>query len=386
MNKKRIVFFSTPAYGHILSVMPVIKSLIDKGYDVECYSTNKFRNLIEKTGATYIEYEIDFESCMLNEITSNFFNLTKALIEINRQAYTIYNSKILEKKFDLVIYDSMCSFAKNITKKYKIKSVCFVTTLGFNLPIILTSNLGIPNVPLFLKNRKIIKKIIKEENEFRKENKLNKLKLIDLFMNKGDETIIFSFKEFQPLSWTFFNKIHFVGTTIKDREILFKEENENYEKYDYYISLGTIFTESKEALQYIINNKSLKNKKLILSVGNLEINNIREDITMNKMVNQIRLLPHCKYFVNHAGINSVYESLYYNIPQICIPQQEEQKYVAKIVNKKKIGIYKKNNINIFKEIEKFNGSKRISKMGKIVRKYDGTKLATNIIVNFLERN
>lgn len=383
---KKIAFFSTPAYGHILSIIPVIKSLIDKGYNVECYSTKKFKKIIEKTGATYIEYEFDFESCMLNEITSNFFNLTKALIEINRQAYTIYELRILEKKFDLILYDSMCSFAKNIAKKHKIKSICFVTTLGFNLPIIITSNLGIPNVPLFFKNRKTMKAMIKEENQFRKENNLAKLDLMDLFMNKGDETIIFSFKEFQPLSWTFFNKIHFVGTTIKEREILYKEEKENYEQYDYYISLGTIFTENKAFLQDIINHEFLEDKNLILSAGNLEIDNKRENITISKMVNQIRLLPHCRYFVNHAGINSVYESLYYKVPQICIPQQEEQKYVAKIVNQKKIGIYKPNNKNVFKEIEKFNGSKRIEKMSKIVRKYDGTGLATKIIVDFLERN
>ena len=84
MNKKnkKIIFFTTPAYGHMLSAMPVIKQLIEIGYEVDCYSSKKFETMINKCGANFIEYIVDFEKYIFSEITSNFFELTKALVSL----------------------------------------------------------------------------------------------------------------------------------------------------------------------------------------------------------------------------------------------------------------------------------------------------------------
>ena len=215
MKRKKIIFFTAPAVGHILSTLPVIAKLVQSGYNIECYSSYKFKELFEEIGATFIEYEIDFKSIMLDKMTSNMFELMDSLISINRTAYKIYETHISHHKPDLIIYDSMCSFAKNISKKHNIKSICFVTTLGFNLPVILASNIGITSITVFLKNIKKFNKILKEEKEFRKSNGLEALNLVDLFVNKADKTLIFAPKEFQPLSWTFSKDFYFVGTTIR---------------------------------------------------------------------------------------------------------------------------------------------------------------------------
>ena len=383
---KKIVFFSTPAYGHILCILPVIKRIVEKGYIVECYSTIEFKEMFEKIGAKFIEYKIDFEVKKLDKITSNMFELMKALININRHGYELYEMYIRNNKPDLIIYDSMCSFAKNICKKHEIKSVCFVTTIGFNLPVVLTSNIGRSSVAIFLKNVSEVKKILKQEKCFRKENKLKKMNLIDLFVNKADETIVFTPKEFQPLSWTFHKNVHFVGTTIKDKECI-KEENINEKQhYEYYISFGTIFNKNKEYLQKLIDYLGRKNSKTIISTSNApDLINTNENIKIETRVNQVKLLPNCDFFINHAGINSVLESIYYEVPQICIPQQEEQKYVAKIVQRKKLGIYmRKYNVEDLEKIKNFKNNIKIKKMSKILKKYDGTSLAVNIICEYIE--
>ena len=386
-TSKKIIFFSTPAYGHTLCVLPVIKRLVEKGYIVECYSTIEFKEMFEKIGAKFIEYEIDFEIRKLDKITSNMFELMKALININRHAYELYEMYIKNNKPDLIIYDSMCSFAKNICKKYEIKSVCFVTTIGFNLPVVLTSNIGRSSVAIFLKNISEVKEILKQEMCFRRENKLKKINLIDLFINKADETIVFTPKEFQPLSWTFPKKVHFIGTTIKDKGCI-KEENDNEKQhYEYYISFGTIFDENKKYLQKLIDYLDGKDSKTIISAGNTpDLINTNENIIIETKVNQVKLLPNCDFFINHAGTNSVLESIYYEVPQICIPQQEEQKYVAKIVQRKKLGIYmKKYNENDLEKIKIFKNSNKIKEMSKILKKYDGTSLAVNIICEYIEK-
>ena len=57
----KIVFFMTPAYGHVLPVLPIIRELINKGNEVTCYNTPAFRERIENLGAHYREYGEEFQ-------------------------------------------------------------------------------------------------------------------------------------------------------------------------------------------------------------------------------------------------------------------------------------------------------------------------------------
>lgn len=385
MNKK-IIFFTTPAYGHMLSVIPVIKKLIDVGYQIDCYSSKRFENMIKKCNANFIEYKIDFENYILKDITSNFFELTKALVDLNENVYKEYINEIDYTDVDLIIYDSMCSFGKNIAFKHNIKSICFVTTLAFNLPVFLFSNLFTSTVPLYLKHLKEFKSLFKREKIFRKKEKLQRLKVIDLFVNSGDKTIIFSPKEFQPFYKTFPKSFHFVGTTIKERcefENLFEEKSDK--KYDYCFSLGTISTENLVLYDEWLNNEYMKDKEVIISAGNSNIENKNTKHTIKQRINQIQVLKNCDYFINHAGLNSVFESIYYGVPQICIPQQQEQRHIAKIVQKNKVGFYApKYNIKYLKEIEKIKDSNKLIKWKECIRSYDGTNNAFKVIDDFIK--
>ena len=90
----------------------------------------------------------------------------------------------------------------------------------------------------------------------------------------------------------------------------------------------------------------------------------------------MELLKNCKLFINHGGLNSVYESIDCSVVQICIPQQEEQKMNAKIVQKLGIGIC----IDSFDDRKIEQVEKNISKyqsntkqFSKIIKKYERRK-------------
>ena len=214
---KRIVFFSTPAFGHINSVYPVISKLVKNNYQVDWYCSKKYKQFVEQTGANFIEYKVDFDKYSLSDLTANFYNLYQGLLSLNRECYLEYLNDIRNSKPDLIIYDSMCSFAKNISKKLNIKSVCFCTTMAYNSFTFTFSNMFFSTIKLMCRNLKPIIKLYKEEKRFRKDNEVVKLNVMDLFVNKGDITIVFTPKELQPFYKTFPKNFVFVGTTIKDR-------------------------------------------------------------------------------------------------------------------------------------------------------------------------
>ena len=162
---KKLVFFGTPAFGHMISVAPAIKRLTENGIDVTWITSGKFRFIVEKAGATFEEYKIDFDNLNLENLTSNFFELLKNLIDINRKLYLLYKDYDFGDSF--IVYDSMVSFAKNIARKKKIKSICFVTTMAYNFFVFITSNLSSSGVSQYLKNKRKVSALMKEEKAFR---------------------------------------------------------------------------------------------------------------------------------------------------------------------------------------------------------------------------
>lgn len=379
--KKKIIFFSTPAFGHILAEYPIIKKLIDEGYNVDWYATEQYRNIVEKSGANFKIYKEKFDGIYnLANVTSNFYNLMDVLLKLNRQCFIDYIDEIEKEKVSLVLYDSMCSFAKNIAQKINVKSICLCSTFAYNFFTFTFSNMLIPSIKLIVKNLNELIKMIHIEKKFRKENNIKKLNILDLFVNRGDITIVLTLKELQPFVKTFPKSFKFVGTTIKDKICIKKQEYSN--DYDIYISLGSIFPENSMLIEQIMNHDYFKNKRTIINTGKLNINSNNKNIELVNYTDQLELLKKCKLFINHAGINSIYDSISCGVPQMCIPQQEEQRMNAKIISRKKIGYYMKN--FDFDKIKKIQNkikayNKNINKYKNLINNTDGTKEAVRLI-------
>ena len=388
---KRIIFFSTPAYGHVSSVLPVIRRLIQRGHRVTWYCTPKFRTMVEESGATYMEYPGEFDSKYdLAEITSDFYHLMDYLLKLNRRYYKEYVDAIDWAQVDLILYDSMCSFAKNIAFKKRLKSICLCTTMAYNRWTFCFSNMALSTIPLVVKHGVDILRKIREEKKYRNQAGLPKLDLMDLFINAGDETIVFIPRALQPFVKTFPKSYSFVGTTIKERAKAGekKEKNNptewNEKETDIYISLGTIFTENETLLKTIMKDPFFADKNVIINVGKLKMKSTAPNIQLVSHTNQIELLKHCKMCINHGGLNSVWECIYRHVPQVCIPQQEEQRMTALVAKRRGLVIYTRN-FDIDKIRACYEGGYdmgRIRRFAGIIDRADGTGRAVKII----ERN
>ena len=97
-------------------------------------------------------------------------------------------------------------------------------------------------------------------------------------------------------------------------------------------------------------------------------------------VNQVKVLPKTKLFINHGGLNSVLESIYFGVPQFCFPQQEEQTAISKLIKKLKLGSYyteyQKDKIKNVKYSQS-----RLEYYSNILREADGTKNSADTIMN-----
>lgn len=386
MRGKRVVFFSTPAYGHLQAVYPVLARLVRAGVRVDWYCTEAYRELVTKTGAHFHPYCVDFSRYPLDRLTADFFSLYRGLLVLNRRCYLRYRWEIRENPPDLLLYDSMCSFGKNLAKQFGLPSVCLCTTLAYNLPTLIFSNLFWPSLKLTVKHAPELLRLTLKEQCFRRREGLPGFSPLDLFVNRGDKTLVFSPPEFQPFAQSFPPSFDFVGTTIRDRI----EADSSIENCDIYLSLGSIFAARTGELERILETPLFRGKKVIVSAGyaaaDLQKRLGRERLTFVRRTNQLALLPKTGLFVNHGGLNSVYESLYFGVFQICIPQQEEQRLTARLVEKKKLGLCCQRPRG-WSEAElrraELKCRPRIERYRRILRSYDGTARALRCIQELL---
>lgn len=386
MRGKRVVFFSTPAYGHLQAVYPVLARLVRAGVRVDWYCTEAYRELVTKTGAHFHPYRVDFSRYPLDRLTADFFSLYRGLLVLNRRCYLRYRREIRENPPDLLLYDSMCSFGKNLAKQFGLPSVCLCTTLAYNLPTLIFSNLFWHSLKLMVKNAPELLRLTLKEQCFRRREGLPGFSPLDLFVNRGDKTLVFSPPEFQPFAQSFPPSFDFVGTTIRDRI----EADGSIENCDIYLSLGSIFAARTGELERILETPLFRGKKVIVSAGyaaaDLQKRLGRERLSFVRRTNQLALLPKTGLFVNHGGLNSVYESLYFGVFQICIPQQEEQRLTARLVEKKKLGLCCPRSRG-WSEAElrraELKCRPRIERYRHILRSYDGTARALRCIQELL---
>ena len=386
MRGKRVVFFSTPAYGHLQAVYPVLARLVRAGVRVDWYCTEAYRELVTATGAHFHPYCVDFSRYPLDRLTPDFFSLYRGLLVLNRRCYLRYKREIRENPPNLLLYDSMCSFGKNLAKQFGLPSVCLCTTLAYNLPTLIFSNLFWPSLKLTVKYAPELLRLTLKEQCFRRREGLPGFSPLDLFVNRGDKTLVFSPPEFQPFAQSFPPSFDFVGTTIRDRI----EADGSIENCDIYLSLGSIFAARTGELERILETPLFRGKKVIVSAGyaaaDLQKRLGRERLTFVRRTNQLALLPKTGLFVNHGGLNSVYESLYFGVFQICIPQQEEQRLTARLVEKKKLGLCCPRSCG-WSEAElrraELKCRPRIERYRHILRSYDGTARALRCIQELL---
>ncbi|SES78472.1 glycosyltransferase [[Clostridium] polysaccharolyticum] len=75
------------------------------------------------------------------------------------------------------------------------------------------------------------------------------------------------------------------------------------------------------------------------------LGDIPENIVVAASVDQMAVLKKADVFLSHCGMNSVNESLYFEVPLVMFPQTNEQTGVARRVEQVGAGVFLKENRN-----------------------------------------
>lgn len=348
----KIVFFCIPAHGHTNPTLGVVDELVHRGHEVWYYSYTPFREKIESLGAKFIacdDYDTEqkLEPKDAVRVGKDLAFSTQILADTTLALDDMVIKNMQELKPDCIIADSMAVWGKAVALKLDIPFVSSTTTFAFNRysAKIMKQSIGqlfgmIFSMPKINKNIK------------RLQDKGYPVKsVLDIIQNDNmTNTIVYTSPEFQPCSETFSDKYTFVGPSIRP---VTKEIDKTKNKL-IYISMGTVVNDSLEFYKKCISAFADTEYQVIMSVGNLiqieSFGDIPQNISVKNFVDQIAVLNKADVFLSHCGMNSVNESLYYEVPLVMYPQTPEQAGVAARVEQLGAGIYlKKISTNIIRD-------------------------------------
>lgn len=175
---------------------------------------------------------------------------------------------------------------------------------------------------------------------------------LDIVKNDNKtNTIVYTSKEFQPLVETFSDKYAFVGSSVS--KVIYEREEKNRKQI--YISLGTVNNKNNNFYKNCIEAFKNLDVDVIMSVGSKtnikSLGEIPSNFRIENSVEQVKVLQNTDVFITHCGMNSVNESLYYEVPMGLFPQHSEQRMVANRVQELGAGvILKKNTSKSIKEL------------------------------------
>ena len=390
----KIVFFCIPAHGHTNPTLGVVKELVSRGHQVWYYSYNIMREKIESAGAIFIscddyDTEQNLSAKDSTRVGKDLAFSTKILVDTTLALDDKVCRDMAELKPDCVVADSMALWGKAVSLKLGIPFVSSTTTFAFNQHSakIMKQGLGDLFKMLFAmpKTSKQVKRL--KDKGYPVNN------ILDIIGNNDStHTIVYTSPEFQPCSETFSEKYAFVGPSIRPATEKIEKKMDKL----IYISMGTVNNDMMSFYKSCISALTNTDYQVIMSVGNLvsieDFGKLPENISVYSYVDQIAVLEKADVFVSHCGMNSVSESLYFEVPLVMLPQTSEQKCVAERVNQLGAGVKidKSDRASILSAINKILSDSMYKQNAKKIsdgfKNSSGAKGAADKIIQVCESN
>lgn len=323
----KVLFINGNAHGHINPTLPVVRELVERSEQVYYFSTAEFRQMIEETGAVFLDYGDRLTNFLKSFHPSGnhpFFTLIEFMLQMDRVVIPIILDRVGDMEIDYIIHDSMFGGGRIISEKLHLPAVCSCSSFAME-------KLPLPDhmlQPGFHPQLDMVYRLLEEAAQ---EWSPVRTEIGDIFFQKEKLNIVYTSRLFQPGGESFDEHFCFVGPSILERTGKMDFELVTDKKI-IYISMGTINDKCMDFYRMCIDAFCNRDCMVILSVGTktdiAALGNIPDNFIVRNFVPQLEVLKKADVFISHGGLNSVSEAIYYGVPVISIPLANDQPMVT----------------------------------------------------------
>lgn len=391
-----VIFFNTPAHGHINPTLPVVTELVKRGERVISYALEEFRPAIEHTGASFCSYEHLF--WLTRESTEEVtIRHLEALIQDCHVLVPRLLAAVHEIKPDYIIHDALCPWGKYIAQMTGLPAICSSVIFGLTRTLLMNMPDGIiGRLGMYMGMKKVEAQVRTEVAHLSEKYHIPAPDALDIFTNVEQLNIVYTSRQFQPFAHLLDDSFKFVGASILPRPAAptFPFEQLRADRPLIYISLGTCFNAQLDFYQLCCEAFADPKWQVVMSIGQRitaeQLGTIPDNILVRPTVPQLEILPRVNLFITHAGMGSANEAMYYGVPMIAVPQAVDQPWVARRIEQVGAGkelARRKLSVNGLRSMaEEIMGNPAYAqasgRMGETLRQAGGYQRAVDEIMKF----
>nr|WP_199156715.1 macrolide family glycosyltransferase [Pedobacter sp. ASV2] len=333
-----ILFLCIPSHGHVNPVLGLASELINQGEKITFFSSDEFKKSIEGIGADFKCYKEDLNIFQKknNVDEKPTSGLVSALLEPMKFIDDIL-VQIKDLTFDYIVFSAAYPYANVIAQVLQIPTISSFAVF-MTMKDLMAKKTEEPqsfgkqggfmgmNPEVIEAFKKVRQDLIQKYQVDVPENMMN------LFFNKGDLNIIYTSKYFAPNPDQYDENFIFIGPPVynKKYEVDFPFEKLQGKKV-IYISLGTVFSNYSDEINKLF-FKAFANLDavVVMAAFNIDVSkfDIPENFIVRNYVPQMDILKHTTVAITHAGMNSIGDILYSNVPFVSIPLGADQFFMA----------------------------------------------------------
>lgn len=330
-------------HGHVYPLLPLIRELVSRGTRVSFFSPpmESVAEEVRAVGGEPYSYESIYR---FKETDDEPRSVSWAAYPQRIMADAIHAARELEAPLralrpDVIAHDFMCAAGRILGHALGLPTVALFPTYPTNerfpqkniLPLDLP-----PGHPERVQFQKRVQEISGRWG-------LPEFSDDAMFVPSSLLNVVFMPREFHPAGDSFDERYVFVGPSFGPRvRPTVPVPPRDRSRPFYYVTLGTAFANQPKFFRLCLEALSSLDGNVLLSIGNqvdpASLGPIPENATVASFVSQLDVLPGCTVFVNHAGMNSVMESLHHGVPMVVVPQIPEQVCTAKVMTDAKLGV------------------------------------------------
>lgn len=328
----KVLFLGVPSHGHVNPTLGLVSELVKQGEEILYFSSPEFKEKIEAAGATFAAYSEDLN--IFKPDNENGDNpMFRVIVSADKIIADIL-AQIKDHSFDYMIHSAAFPFTKVIAPQLKIPTVSSLAVFAGLRDFFAEEEADAPAGDIFpgmaemtSAYQQTSQRIFDTYGVQLPDN------FFHLIWNTGDINLVYTSRYFAPDDEYFDDSYKFVGPPVFQRK---EDMNFPFEllenKKVIYISLGTIFSNYNRDL-YNVFFRSFADQDVVVVMAAYQVDlsgfEIPANFIVRNYVPQSAILPYTNAAITHAGMNSISDLVYHDIPFVALPLGADQPLLAK---------------------------------------------------------
>ncbi|NUT53168.1 MAG: hypothetical protein HOV94_38675 [Saccharothrix sp.] len=325
-------FVSAPAAGHVNPTLPLVEELVRRGHRVSYATGPTTAEGAVAAGASpsVLPSELPPDMDARGEFTAEQLAVTlEYFLDDAEVSFPVLAAHFGTDRPDVVCYDSVTFTGRMLANLLGVPEVALVPTFAENEQFSATQ-VYLP--PSFDHQHPKLVAAIGRMAKF-----ASGFAFLDdpnlMFGHVAPMSVVFVPRRFQLAADTFDERFHFVGPSLGSWQVA-EQWSPRTDAPVLLISLGTVFNSRPEFYRTCVEAFGDGPWEVVMSVGSMDVERLElpgplpANFSVHARVPQVAVLRHASAFLTHAGMNSVMESLWHDVPFVTVPQIPEQRAIA----------------------------------------------------------